>query len=97
LRGKGPVMVKVDEEEVRGHLDLMVKRTVEQALNGLLELEAKELCGAGKYERNPERVDTRAGSYRRKLHTKAGEVTLKMPRLRTLPFETQIIERYKRR
>ena len=42
-------------------------------------------------------MDTRAGSYRRKLHTKAGEVTLNMPRLQTLPFETQIIERYKRR
>jgi len=42
-------------------------------------------------------VDTRSGSYSRKLQTKAGEVTLQVPRLRTLPFETQIIERYKRR
>ncbi len=42
-------------------------------------------------------VDTRWGSYSRKLQTKAGEVTLQVPRLRTLPFETQIIERYKRR
>ena len=45
----------------------------------------------------PERVDTRAGSYERKLQTKAGEVNLKVPRLRSLPFETQIIERYRRR
>ena len=44
-----------------------------------------------------ERLDTRAGSYRRKLLTKAGEVDLKVPRLRSLPFETQIIERYRRR
>src|SRR5262249_23239918 len=29
--------------------------------------------------------------------TKAGEVTLKVPKLRHLPFETQIIERYRRR
>jgi transposase-like protein len=36
-------------------------------------------------------VDTRSGSYSRRLHTKAGEVTLKVPRLRSLPFETQII------
>jgi len=42
-------------------------------------------------------VDTRSSSYNRKLQTKAGEVTLQVPRLRTLPFETQIIERYKRR
>ena len=42
-------------------------------------------------------MDTRAGSYDRTLHTTAGEVTLKVPRLRTLPFDTQIIERYRRR
>jgi hypothetical protein len=31
------------------------------------------------------------------LQTKAGEVSLKVPKLRTLPFETAIIERYQRR
>ena len=47
--------------------------------------------------RTADRADTRAGHYERQLHTKAGEVTLKVPKLRTLPFETQIIERYRRR
>ena len=42
-------------------------------------------------------MDTRAGHYERKLHTKAGEVNLKVPKLRSLPFETQIIERYRRK
>ncbi len=42
-------------------------------------------------------MDTRAGHYTRKLHTKAGEVTLKVPKLRKLTFETSIIERYRRR
>ena len=55
------------------------------------------MCGAKRYERNAERVDTRAGHYQRKFLTKAGEVTVKMPRLRNLPFETEIIERYRRR
>jgi transposase-like protein len=55
------------------------------------------LCGAQRYERNEERKDTRAGSYPRQLQTKAGEVSLKVPKLRNLPFETAIIERYKRR
>ncbi len=36
----------------------------------------------GRYERTAERTDTRAGHYTRKLQTKAGEVTLKVPRLR---------------
>ncbi len=55
------------------------------------------LCGARKYERTEERQDTRAGSYERQLQTKAGEVSLKVPKLRSLPFETAIIERYRRR
>jgi putative transposase len=42
-------------------------------------------------------VDGRAGHYERKLETKAGEVRLRVPKLRRLPFETAIIERYKRR
>ena len=95
----GPIQgaFRIDEAQVRGHVDRVVRESVEQTLNGLLDAEAKQLCGAGKYERTDARKDTRAGSYKRKLHTKAGEVTLKVPRLRSLPFETQIIERYKRR
>ncbi|MGB0766821.1 MAG: IS256 family transposase [Phycisphaeraceae bacterium] len=88
---------KIDEAQVRGHVDKVVRESVEQTLNGLLDAEAKQLCGAGKYEQTDARKDTRARSYQRKLQTKAGEVTLKVPRLRSLPFETQIIERYKRR
>src|SRR5438874_2676931 len=53
--------------------------------------------GAQRYERSAERVDGRAGHYERKLETKAGEVTLRVPKLRRLPFETAIVERYKRR
>ena len=52
---------------------------------------------ARKYERTEGRKDTRAGSYTRQLHTKAGEVRLQVTKLRSLPFETAIIERYRRR
>jgi putative transposase len=90
-------VIRVDEEQVRGHVDRVVRATVEETLNSLLDAEADELCGAKRYERSPERLDTRAGHYSRKLMTKAGEVELKVPRLRNLPFETQIIERYRRR
>ena len=41
-------------------------------------------------------IGKQAGSYERHLRTKAGEVTLKVPELRTLPFEMAIIERYRR-
>jgi transposase-like protein len=36
---------------------------VEQTLNALLDAEADALCGAKRYERNPERIDTRAGHW----------------------------------
>ena len=90
-------IIKVDDRLVTNHLNELVVETVEQTLNGLLEAEADKLCGAERYERSAERVDTRAGSYERKLHTKAGEVTLKVPKLRKTTFETAIIQRYRRR
>jgi len=90
-------VIRIDESEIRGHLDEMVRGTVEETLNGLLEAEADEMCKAQRYEHSPDRVDTRAGSYTRKLHTKAGEVEVKMPKLRKQTFETAIIERYRRR
>jgi putative transposase len=92
----GPV-VQIDEGRIQAHLDGVVRSTVEEALNALLDAEADHLCGARKYERTEGRKDTRAGSYDRQLHTRAGEVTLTVPKLRSLPFETAIIERYRRR
>jgi putative transposase len=90
-------VIRIEEGKIRSHVDQVVRETVEQTLNGLLQAEADELCGAKRYARSPERLDTRAGHYDRKLHTQAGEVTLSVPRLRNLPFETEIIERYRRR
>lgn len=90
-------IIQLDEDQLREHLDRKITESVEETLNGLLDAEADRLCGASRYERSDGRVDTRAGHYTRKLHTKAGEVNLKVPKLRSLPFETQIIERYRRR
>lgn len=89
--------IKVDEKEVMAHLDGLVRQSVEDTLNELLNAEADAICGASRYQRSPDRQDTRAGSYKRKLLTKAGAVELTVPRLRSLPFETQIIKRYQTR
>ena len=100
VSGKAPGLgsvLQIDEVRIQAHLDEVVRATVEETLNALLDAEADELCGARKYERTEGRKDTRAGSYDRQLHTKAGEVTLTVPKLRSLPFETAIIERYRRR
>jgi len=90
-------VIRIDEARIKDHLGAMVRGTVEEALNAMLEAEADRLCGAGRYERNEGRQDTRAGSYERALHTTAGEVKLKVPKLRRQTFETAIIERYRRR
>jgi transposase-like protein len=90
-------IVSIDEQKVKDHLGEIVRGTVEETLNNMLEAEADLLCGAARYERTAERVDTRAGHYERKLETKAGPVTLKMPKLRKVTFETAIIDRYRRR
>lgn len=93
---KGKI-IQIDEQEVKEHLGEIVRGTVQETLNALLDEEADRLCNAKKYERTEGRRDTRAGTYSRKLHTKAGEVEIKVPKLRELPFETAIIERYRRR
>ena len=90
-------VIRIDESEIRSHLDEVVRGTVEETLNAMLDAEADEIGHAQRYEHSPDRVDTRAGSYKRKLHTKAGEVEVKVPKLRKHTFETAIIERYRRR
>ena len=90
-------IIQLNEEVIKNQLGSLVRKTVEETLNDLLDKEADRLTNAAKYERNEARKDTRAGYYTRKLLTKASEVELKMPKLRHLPFETAIVERYKRR
>ena len=90
-------VVHIDEARIKDHLGEMVRDAVEVTLNTMLDAEADRLCGAARYERTEARRDTRAGGYDRKLHTKAGEVRLKVPKLRRTTFETAIIERYRRR
>jgi hypothetical protein len=85
--------IRIDEWQLHKHLDEVVRDSVEPALNALLDAEADRLCNARPYERSPDRLDTRAGSSTRSLHTKAGAVEPHVPRLRKLPFEAQIIER----
>lgn len=90
-------VIKIDEARIQSHLDRIVRSTVEETLNDLLDAEADRLCNAKRYEHVEERTDQRAGHYSRTVHTKAGPVELKMPKLRKATFETAIIERYRRR
>ena len=90
-------VIHIDEAQIQDHLGELVRGTVEETLNAMLDAEADAMCGAQCHERLPDRIDTRAGHYNRKFHTKTGEVDLKLPKLRKQTLETAIIERYKRR
>ena len=70
---------------------------MEETLNELLEKEAEPLTQAARYERSEARQGYRSGHYDRNLTTTSGDVTLHMPRLKSVSFETAIIERYRRR
>ena len=90
-------IVTFDEEAVRDELKELVRKTVEDTLNALLEEEADDLVKADRYERTAEREAYRAGHYERGLATTSGQVTIKMPKLKGMRFTTAIIEHYKRR
>ena len=89
-------VIKIYAARIQQHQGETVRSTVEQTLNGMLEAEADQLCNVRRYEHTEGRTNQRAGHYKRKFQTKAGEVELKIPRLRQAPFETAIIERYRR-
>jgi transposase-like protein len=90
-------LIEIDQGQLRQHVNGLVRDAVEDTLNALLDAEADALCHAKRYERSPDRTDYRAESYTRQLNTKAGEVELKVPKLRRATFESQVIERYRRR
>lgn len=65
-------IIQLNEESMKVELGEMVRQSVEDTLNALLDEEADRLTNASRYECTDNRVDTRAGSYQRKLLTKAG-------------------------
>ena len=75
----------------------LVRKTIEETINAMLDEEADQLVGAGPYERTDERAAYRAGHYERGFTTTSGQVTLKMPKLKGMRFATAVIERCKRR
>ncbi|WP_020072973.1 IS256 family transposase [Faecalispora sporosphaeroides] len=90
-------IIHVNEAAIKSELKELVRSSVEETLNELLDQEAQALTNAGRYERTENRQGYRSGHYKRELLTSSGEVTLKMPKLKGVTFETAIIERYRRR
>jgi putative transposase len=84
-------VIRIDDERIQEHLGKIVRGSVEETLNALLEAEADRLCNAERYERTEARRDTRAGSYERKLHTSA---IIERYRRREASVEEALMEMY---
>ena len=74
-------IIQLNEEAVKSELKDLVRKSVEETLNELLDKEADELTKAAKYERSESRQGYRSGHYSRKLTTTSGEVRLNVPKL----------------
>jgi len=69
---------------------------VESVLNQVLEAQAEEQLGAGRYERNEGRTGYRNGYRTRQLYSRVGPLTLRVPQFRDGTFSTEIFQRYQR-
>jgi len=69
----------------------LIRESVRVALQDLIEAEAVEVTGAGRYERTESRRTERNGSRPRVLTTKAGDVPLAIPKLRSGSFLPEIL------
>ena len=72
-------------------LDL-VRESVRMVMQELIEAEATERIGAARYERTESRVTDRNGSRERLLATQAGDLELRIPKLRKGSFFPVILE-----
>ena len=68
-------IVQLNEEVIKGQIKELVRGSVEETLNELLEAEAEKLTQAARYERNEQRQGYRSGHYSRNLTTSSGDVT----------------------
>ena len=92
---KSDVSQLLDAIRAGGDIDV-IRKGVELVLQALIDTEATEVIGAGLYERSDTRTNQRNGSRDRLLSTKAGDVDLKIPKLRRGSFFPSILERRRR-
>ena len=62
-------IVQLNEEAIKGQIKELVRGSVEETLNELLESEAEKLTQAARYERSEARQGYRSGHYDRNLTT----------------------------
>jgi len=84
-------------EAIRAGGDIdAIRRGAELLYQALIEAEASEKIGAGRYERTETRTTQRNGHRSRVLSTKAGDLELKIPKVREGSFYPSLLERRRR-
>ena len=69
-------IIQVNQELIHNEWKDLVRNSVEETLNALLDHEADQLVDAGKYERSGDRKGYRSGHYQRHFQTTSGEETV---------------------
>ena len=70
-------IVSFDEPKLQDYLGELVRKTVQDSLNALLDAQANQITNAGRCERQA----CCFGHYRQNLTTTLGDVTLSIPKL----------------
>src|SRR5579859_5986019 len=73
-----------------------IRQAAETIYQALIEAELTAVIGAGPYERTDARVAQRNGHRPRTLSTPAGDLELRIPKLRTGSFFPSLLERRRR-
>ena len=81
----------LDALRAGGDIDL-IRSGMQLVLQALIELEATQAIGAAPYQRSPERSTHRNGARERLLSTKAGDLQLRIPKLRQGSFYPSLLE-----
>ena len=76
--------------------DERIRLAAENMYQELIEAEARGVIGAGRWERNEGRSSIRNGSRPRTLSTTAGDLELRIPKLRSGSFFPSLLERRRR-
>ncbi|EID14660.1 transposase, Mutator family protein [Mycolicibacterium phlei RIVM601174] len=74
----------------------MFAELIRAGLQALIEAEATEVIGAGRYQRSVERSTHRNGHRRKTISTTAGDVEVQIPKLRAGSFFPSLLERRRR-
>jgi putative transposase len=70
-------IIQLNEDLIKNNLKDLVRSSVEETLNALLDHEADELVNAERYERSGDRKGYRSGHYERNFSTTSGNVKLR--------------------